>query len=139
LNSIAAIDFGRKWIGIAVAAEDGSGAYPVSTIGRRSLAFDLEQIRKLLAEYQVIKVVVGLPLSMDGTMGPLAVAAQAFAHQLGEVSGLEIDLFDERLTSFEAQERLKGLSTRKKRQAIDAVAACVILEGWLQNRGRAVE
>ena len=136
MNSIAAIDFGRKRIGIAVAAVDGSGAYPVSTLGRRSLLVDLEQIRKLLAEYQAVKVVVGLPLNMDGSAGPQAQAASNFARRLGEVSGLEVELFDERLTSFEAQERLRGLPSHKKRQAIDAVAACVILESWLQNRKR---
>jgi putative Holliday junction resolvase len=133
---IAALDFGRKWVGIAVSGADGVGAYPVSTLRRHSLARDLEAISTLLKQYEVSRTVVGLPLNMDGTMGPQAAAAEVFARQLREVTGLEVDLFDERLTSFEAEERLKALASRKKRKehAIDAVAACVILEGWQQSR-----
>lgn len=117
------------------------GAYPVSTIERRSLARDLEAIRALLAEHEVSRVVVGLPLNMDGTAGPQARAAEEFARQLHDVSGIEVELFDERLTSFEAQERLKALPRRGKRRQrpIDAIAACVILEGWLQSRAQRAE
>lgn len=130
--SIAAIDVGRKWVGLAVTGADRKGAYPVTTIKRRSLAFDLETIGKLLAQHEVRRVVVGLPLNMDGTAGPQAALAQGFARRLHEKTGLEVELFDERLTSFEAQERLKALPPRKrqKEHAIDAVAACVILESW---------
>lgn len=132
---IAAIDFGRKWVGIAVSGPDGSGAYPVSTLRRYSLARDLEALRSLLAQYEVSRAVVGMPINMDGTSGPQALAAEAFARQLHEFTGLEVETFDERLTSFEAEERLKTLGSRKKRKehAIDAVAACVILEGWQQR------
>ena len=134
--SIAAIDFGRKWVGIAVTGADGRGAYPVTTIKRRRLAADLETIGKLLVEHEVRRVVVGLPLNMDGTAGAAASAAEAFARRLREKIGIEVELFDERVTSFEAQERLKALPSRKrqKEHAIDAVAACVILEGWQQKR-----
>ena len=141
--SIAAIDFGRKWVGIAVTGADGTGAYPIGTIKRRSLAVDLEAIGKLLAEHEVTRVVIGLPLNMDGTAGAQASWAEGFARRLHEFTGIEVELFDERLTSFEAQERLKALPPRKrqKEHAIDAVAACVILEGWQQKRasdGRSV-
>ena len=133
---IAAIDFGRKWVGIAVSGPDGSGAYPVSTLRRYSLARDLEALRSLLTQYEVSRAVVGMPINMDGTSGPQALAAEAFARQLREFTGLEVETFDERLTSFEAEERLKTLGSRKKRKehAIDAIAACVILEGWQQRQ-----
>jgi putative Holliday junction resolvase len=141
--AIAALDFGRRWIGIAVSDGGGLGPYPVVTIERRSLRRDLELIRARLAGLEVTLVVVGLPLNMDGTAGPQAHAAEAFARQLRQISGLAVELFDERLTSFEAEERMKAIPSRRKNRnshAIDAVAACVILEGWLQNRGpRGVE
>lgn len=137
--AIAALDFGRRRIGIAVTDGIGLGVYPAETIERRSLRRDLELICARLAELEVTLVVVGLPLNMDGTMGPQAHAAEAFAGQLREASGLAVELFDERLTSFEAEERMKTIPARRKRRgsrAIDAVAACVILEGWLQSRAR---
>jgi putative holliday junction resolvase len=138
--AIAALDFGRRWIGIAVTDGIGLGVYSVETIERRSLRRDLELICARLAELEVTLVVVGLPLNMDGTAGPQAHAAEAFACQLRTVSGLAVELFDERLTSFEAEERMKAIPFRRKHRnshAIDAVAACVILEGWLQSRTQA--
>jgi putative holliday junction resolvase len=136
VKAIAAIDLGRTWVGIAVTGADGLGAYPVTTLKRRSIATDLEAISALFVQYEVGRVVVGLPLNMDGTSGPQAVAAETFARRLRERVGLEVELFDERLTSFEAEERLKMVPSRKKRQqhTIDAVAACVILESWQQAR-----
>jgi putative Holliday junction resolvase len=137
--AIAALDFGRRWIGIAVTDGIGLGVYPVGTIERRSLRRDLELICARLTELEVTLVVVGLPLNMDGTAGPQADAVEAFSRQVREASGLAVELFDERLTSFEAEERMKTLPTRRKHRsshAIDAVAACVILEGWLQSRAQ---
>jgi putative Holliday junction resolvase len=133
---IAAIDFGRRWVGIALADDAGLGVYPVATIERRSLKRDLEAIGRCLATREVTRVIVGLPLNMDGSAGPLARAAEAFARALGAATGIATEMFDERLTSFEAEERLRELPRRKRGQhAVDAVAACVILEGWLQSRG----
>ena len=137
--AIAAIDFGRRWIGIAVTDGTALGVYPVETIERRSLKHDLELICARLAALEVTRVIVGLPLNMDGTAGPQAHAAEAFARQLHEASGLAVELFDERLTSFEAAERMKAIPARLKRRhphASDAVAACVILESWLQSHAR---
>lgn len=73
---------------------------------------------------------------MDGTAGPAARAATAFADRLRLACGLPVDLFDERLTSFEAEQRLRELSGRRARDkaTIDAVAASIILEGWLVHR-----
>jgi len=132
---VAGIDFGRKRIGLAIT--DGPGAYPVGIIERRSLMSDLEAIRSRLTEREVSLVVVGLPLNMDGTEGPSARAARAFAERLGAATGLPVEMFDERLTSFEAEERLREASASRtaKNAARDAVAAAVILEGWLESRG----
>jgi putative Holliday junction resolvase len=131
---VVGIDFGRKRIGLAIT--DGQSAYPLETMGRRSLKYDLEAIRSQLAERAVSLIVIGLPLNMDGTEGPSARAARAFAEHLGSATGLPVEMFDERLTSFEAEERLREASASRasKKAARDAVAAAVILEGWLESR-----
>jgi putative Holliday junction resolvase len=135
--SVAGIDLGKRRIGLAVSNPDQLSAYPVETIERgRSLRADLETLRARLTALEVQRVVVGLPLNMDGTVGPQARAAQVFARRLEEVTGIPVELCDERLSSFEAEERLKGLPVRRNRRklAIDAVAASVILETWLRSQ-----
>jgi putative holliday junction resolvase len=74
---------------------------------------------------------------MDGSEGPAARAARLFAGRLAQSFSVEVEMFDERLTSFEAEERLKGMPVKKgaRKPAIDAIAATVILEGWMQARG----
>jgi len=134
--AIAALDLGKRRIGIAIADDAGLAVHPIGALERRSVVRDLESIRARLVEFEVLQVVVGLPLNMDGSTGPAARAATAFAERLRETSGLPVDLFDERLTSFEAEERLRELSGRRARNkgTIDAVAAGVILESWLNER-----
>jgi putative holliday junction resolvase len=134
--AVAAIDFGRKRIGLAITDDDGRGAYPVGIMERRSLNHDLDAIRSQLAERGVSRIVVGLPLNMDGTEGPSARAARAFAEHLGMATGVAVEMFDERLTSVEAEERLRSASISRsgKKAGRDAVAAAVILEGWLESR-----
>jgi putative Holliday junction resolvase len=131
---IAGIDFGRKRIGLAVS--EGEGAYPLRIVERRSLKADLATLRSLLIERGVSLIVVGLPLNMDGTEGPSARAARTFAEHLGSATGLPVELFDERLSTFEAEERLREASASRAAKKIsrDAVAAAVILEGWLETR-----
>jgi putative Holliday junction resolvase len=134
---IAGVDFGNRRIGLAVSNPDQLSAYPVETIERgRSLEADLATLRARLTALEARRVVVGLPLNMDGTVGPQARAAQVFAHRLEEATGIPVELCDERLSSFEAEERLKGLRVRGNRRklAIDAVAASVILETWLRSQ-----
>jgi len=134
---VAGIDFGNRRIGLAVSNSDQLSAYPVETIERgRSLAADLATLRARLTALEVRRIVVGLPLNMDGTAGPQARAAQVFARRLEEATGIPVELCDERLSSFEAEERLKGIPVRRNRRklAIDAVAASVILETWLRSQ-----
>jgi putative Holliday junction resolvase len=75
---------------------------------------------------------------MDGSEGSSARMARAFAARLAEAFSVEVEMFDERLTSFEAEERLKGMPVKKgaRKPAIDAIAAAVILEGWMQAQGK---
>ena len=137
--SIAAIDFGRKRIGIALTDTREEVAYPLATLVRGGTASDLAAIATRLDGCEVRLLVVGLPLSMDGTEGPSARAARAFGDRLGESMRLPVEFFDERLTSVEAEERLRGApgSSKRRRAALDAVAAAIILEGWMDaNRSR---
>jgi putative Holliday junction resolvase len=134
---IAAIDYGKRRLGIAAYESSGIVAYPVGVIQRRSLKRDLAALSERLRELEAKRVIVGLPLNMDGTAGPAARAAEQFARHLRETTGLEVELHDERLSTFEAGERLKAASKRGRRRAmVDAVAAVVILEGWLEAQRR---
>ncbi len=140
LMPTVAIDLGRRRIGVAISAGAAAlGAQPLGTIERRSFAQVVAELKSMLDGRGVERVVVGLPLNMDGSEGPAARAAREFAARIGEAVGVAVELFDERLTSFEAEERLKGLgvSRRRRKPAVDALAAAVILDGWLAAHGEA--
>ena len=139
--SIAAIDFGRRWLGLAVADPAAAlGPRPVGVIERKSLRHDLEVLRARMLELEVTHVVVGLPLNMDGSAGPSAAAASSFADRLREATGLRVELFDERLSSFEAEQRMRAMpGASRRKHSIDAVAASVILESWLNSLAGRVE
>lgn len=79
-------------------------------------------------------IVVGLPLNMDGTEGTAALSARKFAQRLALELGVAVEMFDERLTTFEARERLEAMPLKKgaRKRGVDALAAVVILEGWMQ-------
>ena len=130
---VAGIDFGRKRIGLAIS--EGEAAYPLETLERRSVEQDLEAIRSRLCDRGASMVVVGLPLSMDGTEGAIAIAAKAFAERVADVTGLPVEMIDERLSSLEADDRLRGLRVKKssKKSARNALAAALILETWLER------
>lgn len=133
--AVAAIDFGKKRFGVAISDARGLGAYPLGIIERRSLALDLDELGRMLAARNVTVVVVGLPMNMDGSEGPIAIAAREFARRIGDRLAVEVEMFDERLTSREAEERLGPRSRhRRRKRPIDAMAAAVILEGWLAHR-----
>ncbi|MGH7948804.1 MAG: Holliday junction resolvase RuvX [Candidatus Binataceae bacterium] len=131
--TIAALDLGTKRIGLAVSDQGQTTALPLCTIERRVLRWDLQQVAERLADREVALVVVGLPLNMDGSEGPAARQARAFAARLETELGISVELFDERLTSVEAEERLAQADAgkRRRKQAADAIAAAIILEGWL--------
>ena len=131
---IAALDLGRRRIGVAVTDAASMGAHPLGIVERRALKDDLEAIAAMLRDRDVSAIVVGLPLNMDGSEGPAARGARKFADQLATALGVGVELFDERLTSFEARERLSDMPVRKgaRKTGLDALAAVVILEGWMQ-------
>ncbi len=128
------LDLGRATIGLALADDVLRTARALSTLRRLDDESDLAALRRVVAEYEVGRLVVGLPLNMDGSEGPSARLARAFARKLGSL-GLPVELFDERLSTFEAESRLRahGFTSRSMRDKVDAEAAAVILQGWLDR------
>jgi putative Holliday junction resolvase len=131
------IDLGRARIGLALADEVLRTARPHSTVHRRGDAADLQAIAAVARDYEVTLAVLGLPLNMDGTEGDSARFARGFAGKLGAALGVPVELQDERLSTFEAEGRLRerGVSARDQRALVDAEAAAVILQSWLDGRG----
>lgn len=131
---IAGLDLGRRRIGVAVTDAAAMGAHPLGIVERRAFKHDRDAIAAMLRDRQVSTIVVGLPLNMDGSEGAAAHSARKFAEQLREALAIDVEMFDERLTSFEARERLAGMPARKgmRKTGLDALAAVVILEGWMQ-------
>jgi putative Holliday junction resolvase len=139
---VLAIDYGERRLGLAVSDETGGFAFPAGTLERRGRARDLAALRALAAERGVERVVVGLPLHLDGRAGPEARAAEAFAAAVAEATGLPVETFDERLTTREAERSLReqglvGRRGRRRREAVDAVAATLLLRSWLAREQRA--
>jgi putative Holliday junction resolvase len=137
---VLAIDLGQRRIGLAVSDPGGELALPVGTLLRRDARTDLAELRRTIAERAVERVVVGLPLHMDGRVGPEAEAARRFAEALARDTGLPVETFDERWTTREAERALRegGRSGRRSREAVDAVAATLLLRAWLgAQRSRA--
>ena len=133
------VDYGTRRIGLAVSDASGSIAFPAGTLERRGLRRDLESLCALVKEREVERIVVGLPLHMDGRRGPEAEAAEKFAGQLAQATGLPVEMFDERWTTREAERALAetGRRGKKRRQVVDSVAASLLLRAWLEQRGGA--
>lgn len=129
------VDLGRVRIGLALADDVLRTARPLSVVRRRAEDADLAAIAEAAREYEVDRVVLGLPLNMDGTEGPAARHARGFAPKLAAALGVPVELFDERLSTFEAETRLRdqGFSAKDRRARVDAEAAAVILQGWLDR------
>lgn len=133
------VDHGHKRIGIAVGDDEDGITTPVTMLSAEPASSIFARIDKLAGEYDVFGIVVGLPLNMDDTIGPQAVKARNFALELAETTGWDVRLWDERLSSFQADSNLAGHLTRKKRRARqDALAAADFLGDFLANNGPAI-
>jgi len=128
------LDIGGRRIGVAVSDELGMIASPIAMIERQSDVAG--QLRKLIADYGVSRLIAGLPVGLSGREGPQAEETRAFADALAADVGLPLEYWDERLTSAIAEQALIAQGTRrdKRKQKIDAVAAAVILQGYLDNQ-----
>ncbi len=131
------LDVGTRRIGVAVSDELGLTAQPVLTLDRRGNRRDaLRSLARLCRRFGVAGIVVGNPLHLSGEMSPHAAKTQAFAGELGELTGLPIFLWDERLTTREAHQVLyeAGHMRQEHRKVVDQVAATLILQSFLDKK-----
>lgn len=133
---ILALDLGDRRIGIAITDALGVTVQGRKTRLRSSLAEDLEHIRSLVQADGVEEVVVGYPMHMDGEVGRQGHKCEIFAENLRKVLDVPVVLWDERLTSFAAEQHLEelGLDWRRRRKHVDELAATLILEDYLRRR-----
>jgi putative holliday junction resolvase len=134
ISRYLALDVGSKRIGVAVSDELGLTAQPVLTLERRrNQREDLRSIARLCRRFGVAGIVVGNPLTMTGEVSTQTAKVQAFAAELGELAGLPIHLWDERLTTHEAHQLLyeAGHARQDHRRVVDQVAATLILQSFL--------
>ena len=133
MSRTMAVDLGTARTGVAVSDELGMLAQPWKTVpgGEASL----EAVLAAVAELRPGRILVGLPRNMDGTYGPAAEAARAFAEKLRARAGCPVDLWDERLTTVAAQRSLResGRKARDQRGVVDQVAAQILLQSWLDR------
>lgn len=129
------LDVGTKTIGVAVADELGMLAHPVCTVARQGVRKDCDRLETIVADRGVDRLVVGLPLELDGTEARSARLARQVGEALAERTGLPVSWVDERYTSVEAERRLiaVGMSRQKRKAVIDQEAAVLILQGWLDH------
>lgn len=131
---VLGIDLGERRVGVALGDTATGVATPLTVVQRRGdRAAEHREIAELAREWEVELLIVGLPLSLDGSSGPAAQRAAEEAAPLGAVAGLEVALYDERFTTVTAERSLRtgGVGGRKRRKVVDAVAAAVLLQGWL--------
>jgi len=134
---VLGIDFGRKRIGLALSDSLRMVATPLETVDGESQKKATRRIREILEEHAVAEIVVGLPLHMNGDHGDLAEAATDFGEKLKkQVPGLVVHMWDERMTSMEAERALQlgDAKAGRKKEMRDQLAAQLILQSWLDSR-----
>lgn len=133
---ILGLDLGSKRIGVALSDELGWTSRGIEVIECKGREKDLARIGRLVEEHRVAEIVVGLPLNMDGSEGPAAIAARRFAARLEARLGIPVRLWDERLTTWEAGGILKeaGVRPARRKQLVDKLAAALILKSYLESR-----
>ncbi|MFC9418249.1 Holliday junction resolvase RuvX [Bacillus mobilis] len=135
---ILGLDVGTKTVGVAMSDEMGWTAQGMETIriNEERGNFGFDRISELVKQYNVDKIVVGLPKNMNGTIGPRGEACQQFAENLRELLQLDVVMWDERLSTMAAERLLisADVSRKKRKQVIDKMAAVVILQGFLDSK-----
>ncbi len=132
------IDLGHKRIGVAAGRSEDGIASPLTVLEGLTLEAAIGKIRELARDYQVVGVAVGWALNMDDTEGPQGLLTRQAAAAIAAATGLDVRMWDERLSSFSADKALAGQMTRKKRRGRqDALAAAKILEDFFASDGPA--
>ena len=134
---LIAVDWGDVRIGLALSDESQILASPLDTLVRRAgKRFPMPRFVELVARHHPVGVVVGLPLSGEGAEGPSALAAREMAETIGRRTGLPVELWDERMSTARALAAIReqGGSTRGRREDVDALAAAVVLQHFMEAR-----
>lgn len=133
---ILALDIGERRIGVAVSDETATVAQPLMVIAREGTAKDVERITQIARQYAAHEVVVGLPVTLRGEQAQAVQKVQAFVAHLRRALDVPIVLVDERLSTAEANRRMREADVGRgaRRQKVDAVAAALILEKYLSQR-----
>lgn len=132
---VLALDLGKKRIGLAMSDELGLTAQGLETLHRTKIRDDLAYLVQLIADKNVSLILMGNPLHMSGRESRQGEYTREFAARLGEASGIEVQFWDERMTSIAAERVLKesGISIRKRALAVDRLAAVILLESYLDS------
>ena len=137
---ILGLDYGDRRIGVALSDAFGWTAQGLEVIDRKDVGEegDVRRIRELVREHGVEEIVIGLPKNMNGTVGPRGEICIAFADKLKATLSMPVHLWDERLTTVAAERTLldADVSRRKRKQVIDKMAAAILLQNYLDSRGR---
>lgn len=130
-----ALDIGSARIGVAVSDADGRVATPLKVLDARTIVSDPSPLVRLVEDYEAAELVVGLPLSMDGTEGPQARETRRVSAVLAKHVRIPVVFHDERLSSVEAERAMasQGVGERHRRGSVDMVAASIILQGYLDS------
>ncbi|WP_251455133.1 Holliday junction resolvase RuvX [Veillonella intestinalis] len=133
---IMSLDVGSRTIGVACSDALYVTAQGIETIRRTSLEKDFQRLQKLITEYEVEELVVGMPKNMNGTKGDRAIKTEEFVAKLQEVIAIPVTFWDERLSTVMAERSLieADVSRKKRKTVIDKMAAVVILQGYLDSR-----
>lgn len=134
---VLGLDVGSRRIGLAVSDPLGITAQGLETLQRRNKRTDFAALDAVIRRFEVKQIVVGLPLRMSGEPSTQSAKMQEFAEQLRQRFHLPVHLWDERLSSAEANRLLREteLSIEKRAKAVDRMAAVLILQGWMESRG----
>jgi putative holliday junction resolvase len=135
---VLAIDYGRRRIGLALSDELGVTAQPLTTIVRVNRETDFRRLREICRKYSVTRIIVGHPLLLGGEAGEMAREAARFAARVKKETGIETELIDERLSSWEAEQTLGETRSRRapKGPPLDEIAAAILLRDYLDQRKR---
>ncbi|MFC2953542.1 Holliday junction resolvase RuvX [Marinicaulis aureus] len=134
-GALFGLDLGEKTIGVAVCDPDRMVATPVETVRRKKFTLDAERLAALASERKITGIIIGLPLNMDGTEGPSAQRARAFARNLPKALDLPVAFWDERLSTAAMERDLIAMDTSRAKRAekIDEMAATFILQGAIDR------
>ena len=133
---IIGLDMGERRVGVALSDPSGTVATPLVVLDAKKVLGDGRDVQRLIDEYEADLIVIGLPLSMDGSEGPQAAGVRAAGERLARFLPVPIVYHDERLSSSQARRSMSaaGVSDKAKRGSIDMVAACLFLQSFLDGR-----